>query len=105
MSKKEKATKPLVVMTPPALHQAFEDKCREENRTVSEVIREFMSKYIQEWYLTPGSGLFDLRGLTSEELMYIEFYVCLPRNPEAEKNSVIPNIRNKIHHALYGKSN
>ena len=43
--KKEKVDKQMVVMVQPSLYESFESKCVKENKTVSEVIREFMSNY------------------------------------------------------------
>lgn len=51
--KKEKADKQMTVMVQPSLHEAFEKKCQEEHRTVSEVVRELISKYSQGWIQLP----------------------------------------------------
>jgi len=50
---KEKADKQLTLMVKPSLHEAFGQKCAEEHRTVSEVLRELMSKYAQGWVQLP----------------------------------------------------
>lgn len=44
--KKEKSDKQMSIMVQPSLHEEFEKKCNEEHRTVSEVIRELMSKHV-----------------------------------------------------------
>lgn len=51
--KKEKADKQIAVMVQPSLHEVFEKRCVEEHRTVSEVLRELMSKYAQGWVQLP----------------------------------------------------
>jgi len=56
MTKKEKADRAMTVMTQPSLYEAFEQKCAEEHRTVSEVVRELMSKYTQGWVQLPRSS-------------------------------------------------
>lgn len=50
---KEKTDKQLTVMVQPSLRKNFEQKCIEEHRTVSEVIRELMSKYTNNWVQIP----------------------------------------------------
>jgi len=57
MTKKEKSDRAMTVMTQPSLHESFEEKCVEEHRTVSEVIRELMSKYSQGWVQLPRVAL------------------------------------------------
>jgi len=43
--KREKSTKSMTVVLQPSLYEAFEKRCNEEYRNVSEIIRELMSKY------------------------------------------------------------
>ena len=43
---KEKYTKELLVMLPPSLHEQFKDTCDKNYKMISEVIREFIIKYI-----------------------------------------------------------
>ena len=45
--KREKSTKSMTVVLQPSLYEAFEKRCNEEYRNVSEIIRELMSKYIR----------------------------------------------------------
>lgn len=52
---KEKSNRSLVVMVQPSLYTKFENKCISEHRTVSEVIRELMSKYSDRWILLPSN--------------------------------------------------
>jgi hypothetical protein len=54
MTKKEKADRALTVMVQPSLHKEFEEKCVEEHRTISEVIRELMSKHVKGWVQLPN---------------------------------------------------
>jgi hypothetical protein len=49
--KKEKADRQLIIKMQPSLYEEFEKKCAREYRTVSEVVRELMSKYIRGWIL------------------------------------------------------
>lgn len=58
--KKEKVDKQIAVMTQPSLYESFEKKCEEEHRTVSEVIRELMSRYSQGWIQTPNRKILNL---------------------------------------------
>ena len=51
--KKEKATRMITMVVPPSLYEEFEASCREEHRTVSEIIREFMSRYADGWRMIP----------------------------------------------------
>ena len=51
--KKEKTDRQMAVMVQPSLYKNFEQKCAEEHRSVSEVIRELMSKYSQGWVQMP----------------------------------------------------
>jgi len=48
----------LLVMVQPSLHKDFEAKCNEEHRTVSEVVRELMSKYSKGWIQLPEKEYF-----------------------------------------------
>lgn len=43
----------MAVMVQPSLYEVFEKACVQEHRTVSEVIRELMSKYSQGWIQSP----------------------------------------------------
>jgi hypothetical protein len=52
----------MAVMVQPSLYEVFEAKCHEEHRTVSEVIREMMSKYSQGWIQLP-------KGIIKEQLV------------------------------------
>lgn len=55
--KKEKSDRALTVMVRPSLYKAFEEKCTsEEHRTISEVIRELMSKHAKGWAQVPISA-------------------------------------------------
>lgn len=45
---KEKTDRQLLIKTQPSLYEAFEKKCNEEHRSVSEVLRELMSNYSRE---------------------------------------------------------
>lgn len=51
--KKEKTDRQLVIKTQPSLYEAFEKRCVSEHRSVSEVIRELMSKYVKGWDFVP----------------------------------------------------
>ena len=51
--KKEKATRMMTMVVPPSLYREFEASCRAEHRTVSEIIREFMSRYAEGWRMIP----------------------------------------------------
>lgn len=53
MTKKEKASRAMTVMVQPSLFEAFENKCQEEHRNVSEVLRELISKYSKGWNQIP----------------------------------------------------
>lgn len=55
MNEKPGYTKQLLIRVSPTLYEAFETKCREEGRNVSEVVRELMSKYNQGWVQTPNT--------------------------------------------------
>ena len=50
---KEKTDKQFAIMVQPSLHKCFEEKCIEEHRSVSEVVRELMSKYAKGWIQLP----------------------------------------------------
>ena len=50
---KEKTDRQLLIKTQPSLYEAFEKRCVEEHRTVSEVLRELMSKYAKGWDFVP----------------------------------------------------
>ena len=50
---KEKAERQLTVMVQPTLYDDFESKCNEEHRSVSEVVRELISKYNKGWIQMP----------------------------------------------------
>lgn len=52
--KKEKVDRALTVMLQPSLYSEFEEKCIEEHRNVSEVVRELLSKYSKGWILVPN---------------------------------------------------
>lgn len=54
MKEKEKTDRQLTVMVQPSLYDAFYEKCSEEHRTVSEVLRELMSKYSKGWNQVPN---------------------------------------------------
>ena len=45
---KEKATRDISIRVQPSLFNKFQDKCRHNYKTVSEVIREFMLLYIKQ---------------------------------------------------------
>lgn len=51
--KKEKSDRAVTVMVQPSLYKVFEEKCVAEHRTISEVVRELMSRYAQGWVQTP----------------------------------------------------
>ncbi len=51
--KKEKADRQLIIKLQPSLYNEFEKKCGAEYRTVSEVMRELMSKYVNGWVFMP----------------------------------------------------
>ena len=53
-TKKEKSDRQLSVMVQPSLFEQFELKCVEEHRSVSEIIREMMSKYVKGWVQVPN---------------------------------------------------
>ena len=57
--KKEKSTRTLTVMLQPQLYEAFEKKCEKEYRTVSELVREFVSKYVCHPQTCYPGGLID----------------------------------------------
>ena len=78
---KKKSTRALTVMLQPALYDEFEKRCEREHRSVSEIIRELMSRYVDGYTLSPPSvyasiqgGLIDpiqpLWGKQGEWLMY-----------------------------------
>lgn len=50
---KEKTDRQLTVMVQPSLFNAFEKVCNESHRSVSEVVRELMSKHSQGWHQLP----------------------------------------------------
>jgi hypothetical protein len=45
---KEKVTKDIVVRVQPTLFLQFQAKCKDKYKTISEVVRELMVKYITE---------------------------------------------------------
>jgi hypothetical protein len=45
---KEKVTKDVVVRVQPSLFKKFQQKCKKSYKTVSEVMRDFMVKFIKE---------------------------------------------------------
>ena len=53
MNKKEKAERQLIVKMQPSLYEAFEKKCQEQHRTVSELVRELVSKYSDGYIQMP----------------------------------------------------
>jgi predicted CopG family antitoxin len=54
---KEKTDRQMTIMIQPSLYQEFETQCEQEHRTVSEVVRELMSKYSKGWIQMPvGTG-------------------------------------------------
>ena len=46
--KKEKYTEEIRIVVPPSLYAPFLKKCRKKYKTISEVLRELMVKYIEE---------------------------------------------------------
>ena len=48
MNKKEKLTKTIIIKSQFSLFEAFQKKCTLKYKSVSEVIRDFMAKYIGE---------------------------------------------------------
>jgi len=44
---KEKATRDLSVKVPPSLFEKFSSKCKDDYKTVSEVIRKLMNDYVK----------------------------------------------------------
>lgn len=69
--KKEKSDRPLTVMVQPSLFEEFEAKCADEHRTVSEIVRELISKYIQGWAQMPkgGSVFYDFQQVIGEKVV------------------------------------
>ena len=53
--KKEKSEKQMTVMVQPSLYEFFEKKCIDDFRSVSEVLRELMSKYAKGWIQSPNT--------------------------------------------------
>ena len=53
LEKKENCEKQMIVKMQSSLYENFEFRCRQENRMISEVIRELMSKYIKGWEMVP----------------------------------------------------
>lgn len=58
--KKEKSDRAMTVMVQPSLYKVFGEKCAVEHRTISEVVRELMSKYTQGWVQLPRKGITDV---------------------------------------------
>lgn len=46
--KKEKFTEEIRIVVPPSLRSSFQQKCDDRYKTISEVLRELMFKYIEE---------------------------------------------------------
>ena len=46
--KKEKFTEEIRIVVPPSLRSSFQEKCDKKYKTISEVLRELMVKYIDE---------------------------------------------------------
>jgi hypothetical protein len=45
---KEKATRDVMIRVQPSLFKAFQEKCNNNYKTISEVIRDFMVKFVKE---------------------------------------------------------
>ncbi len=45
---KEKVTRDVVLRVQPSLFEKFRQRCQNNYKTISEVLREFMVKYVQE---------------------------------------------------------
>ena len=45
---KEKITRHVLIVVQPSLFEKFQAKCKVKYKTVSEVIREFMVKYVEK---------------------------------------------------------
>jgi len=50
---KENADRQLIVKMQPSLYEAFDKKCQEQHRNVSEVVRELVSKYAEGYIQMP----------------------------------------------------
>ena len=46
--KKEKFTQEIRIVVPPSLYSPFLKRCEEKYKTISEVLRELMVKYVEE---------------------------------------------------------
>ena len=46
--KKEKYTEEIRIVVPPSLYAPFVEKCEKKYKTISEVLRELMVKYLEE---------------------------------------------------------
>ena len=46
--KKEKYTEEIRIVVPPSLYNPFLEKCQKKYKTISEVLRELMVRYISE---------------------------------------------------------
>ncbi len=53
MTEKEKTDRQLAFMVKPSLYDVFKERCDQEHRTVSEVLRELMSKFSKGWEQLP----------------------------------------------------
>ena len=51
--KKENTDRQVIIKTQLSLYRDFEKRCLEEHRTISEVLRELMSKYSRGWVFVP----------------------------------------------------
>lgn len=60
----------MAVMVQPSLYELFESKCLEEHRTVSEVIRELMSKSVKGWQQLPQGLNMDKPRLTTDLIKF-----------------------------------
>lgn len=60
--KKEKSDRQMTIMVQRSLYDALENKCQEEHRTVSEVIRELASKYASGWVQQPQPVYTSIQG-------------------------------------------
>ena len=45
---KEKLTKDLVIMLQPTLHKKFKDACNKNYESLSNVVRDFIRRYVKE---------------------------------------------------------
>lgn len=53
---KEKTDRQLTVMVKPSLYEVLVVKCEQEHRSVSEVVRELISKYSAGWVQLPANN-------------------------------------------------